>query len=63
MSDKNLKQRNQIPKEYKWNIEAMYSDEKNWDKDISDSIAAAEDFAKYKGHLTESSEFNNFTEK
>lgn len=56
MSDKNLKQRNQIPKEYKWNIEAMYSDEKNWDKDISDSIAAAEDFAKYKGHLTESSD-------
>ncbi len=56
MSDKNLKQRNQIPKEYKWNIEAMYSDEKNWDKDISDSIAASEDFTKYKGHLTESSD-------
>ena len=30
MSDKNLKQRSDIPKEYKWNIEAMYPDESKW---------------------------------
>ena len=30
MSDKTLKQRDQIAKEYKWNIEAMYPDESLW---------------------------------
>ena len=32
MSDKNLKQRDQIPQEYKWNIEDMYPDESLWEK-------------------------------
>lgn len=55
MSDKKLKQRNEIPKEYKWNIEAMYPDESQWDKDVAESVEKAEAFAKFKGKLTESS--------
>jgi len=54
MSDKNLKQRNDIPKEYKWDIEDMYPDESQWDKDVADAVKEAEEFAKYQGKLTES---------
>lgn len=56
MSDKKLKQRNEIPKEYKWNIEAMYPDEKKWDEDVASAISSSEEFSKYKGRLTESGE-------
>lgn len=55
MSDKKLKQRNEIPNEYKWNIQAMYPDESQWDKDVAESVEKAEAFAKFKGKLTESS--------
>ncbi|MBQ9960820.1 MAG: oligoendopeptidase F [Firmicutes bacterium] len=54
MSDKNLRQRNDIPNEYKWNIEDMYPDESQWDTDVADSVKQAEEFAKYQGRLTES---------
>lgn len=55
MSDKKLKQRSEIAKEYKWNIEDMYPDESSWDKDIEDCVASAEEFAEYRGRLTEGS--------
>ena len=54
MSDKKLKQRNEIPKEYKWNIEAMYPDESQWDADVAESVEKAAEFAKFQGKLTES---------
>lgn len=56
MSDKKLKQRDEIAKEYKWNIEDMYPDESAWDKDLEECLKAAEDFAKYNGRLTESAQ-------
>ena len=56
MSDKTLKQRDQIAKEYKWNIEAMYPDESQWEKDIEECVKAAEAFAGYQGRLTESAQ-------
>ena len=54
--DKTLKQRDQIAKEYKWDIKAMYPDESQWDKDIADSVKAAEEFTRFQGRITESSE-------
>lgn len=54
MAEKNLKQRNEIPNEYKWDIEAMYPDESQWERDMDECLALAEDFAKYDGKLTES---------
>ena len=56
MSDKKLKQRDEIAKEYKWNIEDMYPDESAWDKDLEECLKAAENFAKYNGRLTESAQ-------
>ena len=55
-NNKTLKQRDQIAKEYKWDIEAMYPDESLWDKDISDSVKAAEEFKRFEGRITESSD-------
>lgn len=54
MSDKNLKQRNQIPEKYKWNIEDMYPDEATWEKDVDQCIKRARDFAGFSGKLAES---------
>lgn len=54
MSDKNLKQRNQIPEKYKWNIEDMYPDESMWEKDVDQCIKRARDFAGFSGKLAES---------
>lgn len=54
MADKNLKQRNEIANEYKWDIEAMYPDESQWEKDMDECLSLASGFAKYDGHLTES---------
>ncbi len=54
MSDKKLKQRNEIPNEYKWNIEAMYPDEAQWENDVKESVEKADEFAKFQGKLTES---------
>lgn len=54
--DKTLKQREQIPNEYKWDIEAMYPDETAWDKDVADSLKAAEDFKRFQGRVTENAD-------
>lgn len=54
MSEKNLKQRDQIPQEYKWNIEDMYPDESLWEKDVDECIKRAENFKDFSGKLTES---------
>ena len=54
MADKNLKQRNEIANEYKWDIEAMYPDESQWERDMDECLSLASGFAKYDGHLTES---------
>lgn len=56
MSDKSLKQREQIAKEYKWDIEAMYPDEAQWDMDIEECVRCAEAFCKYQGRVTDSAD-------
>lgn len=57
MNSKELKSRDQIDKQYKWNIEAMLSDETTVDDDLEalkeDACAFAE---KYSGHLAESAD-------
>lgn len=56
MNSKELKTREQIDKKYKWNIEAMISDESTIDRDLERIKERAEKYAKdYAGKLTESS--------
>lgn len=56
MSDKNLKQRDQIPQEYKWNISAMYPDESKWEDDVAQCISRSENFKSFIGRLGDSSD-------
>ena len=55
MSKKGLKSRDQIDPKYKWNIEAMISDESTIDADLQKIRKQAERYAaKYAGHLGDS---------
>ncbi len=65
MSDKNLKQRNEIPQEYKWNIGAMYPHEAKWEEDVAQCICRAENFKNFSGKLADSADFllNALTER
>ncbi len=55
MSSKTLKTRDMIDKKYKWNIEAMISDESSIEGDLASIKNDAADYAaKYSGHLAES---------
>ena len=54
MSEKKILQRNEIKPEYKWDIEAMYPDESQWEKDLEACTERAEQFMQYQGHITES---------
>ena len=57
MASKELKTRDQIDDKYKWNIEAMISDESSIDSDLEDVRKKAEKYCeKYAGHLTDSAE-------
>ena len=56
MSDKLLKQRSDIDAKFKWDIEAMYPDEAQWEKDIADCVSAAEKFTRFQGKVTDSSD-------
>ena len=53
---KTIKQRSEIDKKYKWNIEDMYKDDATWQDDVNEALSGAKDFAKYQGRLTESGE-------
>lgn len=49
---KKLRQREEIDDRYKWNIAAMYGDEKEWEKDFKESEKMAEEFSAYSGRLS-----------
>lgn len=54
MGSKELKTRDQIDDKYKWNIEAMISDETTIEKDLDELKNQATDYyKKYAGHLTD----------
>ncbi|WP_027399965.1 oligoendopeptidase F [Anaerovorax odorimutans] len=50
---KETKTRDQIDKKYKWNIEAMYNDESNWERDYKSVEEKAEKFMEFSGRLGE----------
>lgn len=49
------KNRTEINNKYKWNIEKMYMNESDWLEDLNNALTLSDDFKKYAGHLTESS--------
>jgi oligoendopeptidase F len=45
------KKRSEIAEQYKWDIEAMYADEEQWETDFAAARKRAEDFQKFAGQL------------
>lgn len=56
MNNNKQKTRDEISKEYKWNIEAMYPDEELVYQDIKDGIEEAKKFNAMQGRILDSSE-------
>ncbi len=56
MGDKNLKKRKDIEQKYKWDIEAMYPDEAQFEEDLDECLQQAEQFTAFQGHLTENAQ-------
>lgn len=54
MGDKKTKTRDEIDKKYKWNIESMYPDEADWDKDFNRALEMADSYMDFSGRLGES---------
>ncbi|MEG0291231.1 MAG: oligoendopeptidase F [Anaerovoracaceae bacterium] len=52
---KSIKKRDEIENKYKWNIESMYQDEKNWEEDLNIALKKAEEFEGFQGILTKDS--------
>ena len=51
MGNKKLKNREEIPQNYKWKIEAMYADDTSWENDIQEVLDAVDAFGAYQGRL------------
>lgn len=56
MGDKNLKKRKDIEQKYKWDIEAMYPDEAQFEEDLDECLQQAEQFTAFQGHLTKNAQ-------
>ncbi len=56
MNDKKTKTRDQIDRKYKWNIESMYPNEADWDKDYNAVMQMSDEYIKYSGRLGENAE-------
>ena len=52
-SDTNLKNRDEMDLTFRWNIEAMYPEETQWDRDVKRAEAMAEAFSSFSGRLSE----------
>lgn len=65
MNDKKTKARDKIADNFKWDIEAMYPDESDWEKDFLEVTDLSEKYGEYFGHLGSSSEIllNAFIDK
>ncbi|ASS38053.1 oligoendopeptidase F [Mogibacterium pumilum] len=56
MNKYELKNRSEVADKDKWNLEAMYPDERRWEEDSSTALKESEEFTSLKGQLTESAE-------
>jgi oligoendopeptidase F len=50
----NIPQRNEIPEEYKWNLEAIYPDDSSWEQDFHKTEELSQKVSQFKGKLAES---------
>ncbi|MDD2217142.1 MAG: oligoendopeptidase F [Eubacteriales bacterium] len=55
-NNKKLKKRNEIPNEYKWDIDKMFASKDDWEDDFKAVTKAAQEYATFEGRLGESSD-------
>ena len=55
-NEKRLKERHEIAEQYKWNIEAMYSDIASWEKDFQDCLEESQKYSRFANRLGSSAE-------
>ncbi len=53
---KKMKTRDQIEEKYKWNIEAMYAAQEDWERDFEETEKMAEAFTGFSGRLGDSAD-------
>ena len=51
-----LKQRNEIPDKYKWDIEDMYADDEQWEADLKKGLELSDKLSDYQGRLAENAQ-------
>ena len=51
-----MKKREEIPVEFTWNMEDMFSDDREWETLYKETEAQLERYEEYKGHLADSAE-------
>lgn len=56
MTENEIKTRDQIPEEYKWDLSKLYKEQSEWEKDLKQIPELSKEFLSYKGRLAESSE-------
>ena len=54
MGNKKLRTREEIAPEHKWNLEAMYTSEEEWNRDIDAALSGAGGYDRFRGHLGDS---------
>ncbi|MBR6500497.1 MAG: oligoendopeptidase F, partial [Firmicutes bacterium] len=54
--EKKTKQRQDIPQEFKWDIEDMFADASAWEEAMKKALELGEQFAAFSGHLGDSGE-------
>lgn len=56
MSKKEVQERKEIPEQYKWDLESMYSSIEEWEKDYNLAKEMAKEFENHRGKVASSSE-------
>ena len=56
MSNYEILERNKIPNDLKWNLESMYENNDEWNKDYERAVELAKKFESHKGNMTNSSD-------
>lgn len=54
MGTTKLRKRDEIPAEYKWNMQDMFASDELWEKEAEELLALAKELEQYKGRLSES---------
>ena len=56
MGERKLRKREEIPAEYKWNMQDMFATDELWEEEAQKVVELAKGLAQYNGHLSDSAD-------